>query len=414
MTQVPLHPKAKGMSLLEFPVLAADNKAYLDNAATSLMPRHVIQAMESFESGFRSNAARGIYPWAERATEAYENARSIVAKALEANKSEVIFTSGATDSINLAADFVKQLTKDKRKKVLLTEMEHHSNIVPWQLRFGGNRKKIAWAKCGADGLLDMDAVQERIKKGDVAAIAITHASNVTGVVNDIKAIAKTAKKEGCLVVADGAQFIPHSLVNPRDGLGADFYAFSGHKCNGPMGIGVLWGRQELLERLEPVKGGGGMVVQVKAQSTSFADTPHRFESGTPNVAGAIGLGAAFSMREKMDVPSWDEIQDLIMRIDEKVLETLSKVDGVEILGPKSEVARVPIRSFNIKGVHPHDVCQVFGEEDVYVRGGHHCAMPLMTRLGVDACVRVSLGPHVAERDVSRLSSALDKAIGVLS
>lgn len=395
------------MSLLKFPILANDDRAYLDNAATSLMTEQAIEAMVEFEVSYRSNVARGIYPWAERATEAYEAARGTVAQALGAKSEEVIFTSGTTASLNMAASFVLQLDQGKDGKVLVTEMEHHSNIVPWQLRFG-KRDCVVWAECDDKGVLDEEALKARLEEGDVTAVAISHASNVTGVVNDVKAIAAVAHANGALVVVDGAQYIPHDFLDPRKDLDADFYAFSGHKCNGPTGVGVLWGRSELLEQLRPVFGGGGMVVQVKEQATTFVDPPHRFEAGTPNVAGAIGLGAVLALRDELEQPGWEEIRQGLDRLDARVLEEIGKVKGIQVLGPEAKVARVPIRSFNIEGFHPHDVCQVLALEGVYVRGGHHCAMPLMRRLGVDACVRVSLGPHVSDDDVDRLARALAK------
>ena len=392
-----------------FPILAADDKAYLDNAATSLMPAQVMEAMEEYEKGYRSNVARGIYPWAERATEGYEAARATVAKGLGTKEAEVIFTSGTTAALNMAAAFVGQLMDGRKGKVLVSEMEHHSNIVPWMISFG-EKGGIEWVSCDDSGVLDLDAAVARLAKGDIAAVAITHASNVTGLINEVRPLSDAAHEAGALVVVDGAQYIPHGHIDPREDLGADFYAFSGHKCNGPNGIGVLWGRLELLNKLDPVVGGGGMVVTVGEDTASYVDPPHCFEPGTPNVAGAIGLGTALALRAELEDPSWEGIHEGLDRLDKMVLDELSEIDELRLFGPEETVERVPIRSFNLTGIHPHDVCQVLGEEGVFVRGGHHCAQPLMRRLGIDACVRVSLGPHVCDEDVSRLGTALKKAV----
>lgn len=394
----------------EFPALENNSVAYLDNAATSLLPKDVLDALEDFETGFRSNVSRGIYSWAERATEAYESARSRVCVALDSAQEEVLFTSGTTASLNMAADFVLQREGQGDRKVMVTEMEHHSNIVPWQMRFGG-RNGVVWAKCDDTGMLEVEAAEERLRKGDIAAVAIAHASNVTGVVNDIRRIAAAAHDSGALVVVDGAQHLPHTHVKVRRDLDADMYAFSGHKCNGPFGIGVLWCRWELLEELEPTAGGGGMVDTVGDQSTSHLGHPKGFEAGTPNVSGAIGLGKALEWRKRfLDNNLWQEWVQDSRGLDEMVKNELEQIDEAVLYGPSGDVDRMPIRSFNLAGHHPHDVCQVLAEDGVYVRGGHHCAQPLMRRLGIDSCVRVSLGPHVSDGDVERLGRALKKAV----
>lgn len=399
------------MAEIEFPVLEGGGVSYLDSAATSPASREALEAMDGYERGYRANVARGIYPWAERATAEYEGARATVARALGADAGEIVFTSGATAALNLAAGLARQAARPGSRAVV-TGMEHHSNIVPWQLAWGPG-PGVAWARCGPDGTLDRGALAAALAAGDAGVLAITHASNVTGVVNDVAAVAAEARAAGALVVVDGAQHIPHRSAHPR-ALGADFYAFSGHKCNGPTGIGVLWGRAELLAGLDPVAGGGGMVDEVGEVSTTYVDAPRRFEAGTPPIAQAIGLAAAFRLRESLGGGAgWEAIHARLAAHDARLREFLGGLGFVELLGPEGPCDRVPITAFNVRGCHAHDVCQALAEQGVFVRGGHHCAQPLMRALGVGACVRASLGAHVRGDDIDRFCAALPKVPGRL-
>ena len=394
------------MAALDFPILREGRVAYLDNAATSLMPAEVIDAMREYECGYRSNVARGIYPWAERATAAYERSRAAVARAIGADPQEIVFTSGTTAALNMAAAFVAQLAP-KGGRVLVSELEHHSNVVPWILS-ADRGFAVEWAGCDGEGALRHGELLRRLAGGDAAAVAVSHASNVTGTVNDVAAICAAARAAATLSVVDGAQYVPHAFPC-MDEVGADFYAFSGHKCNGPMGVGVLWCRKDLLDRLQPVWGGGGMVgvVDVDGRTASYLDPPHRFEAGTPPIAAAIGLGAAVDWRMELEAGSvWDETRTRLEAIDRRIKETLASMEGIMLYGSPAAAGGVPITAFNVAGCHPHDVCQILGEEGVCTRGGHHCAQPLMRRLDIDACVRASLGPHVSGEDADRLLEAV--------
>ena len=398
------------MKPAEFPQVRAGDRAYLDNAATSLLPDQVLAATNAFETGYRANVARGIYPWAEEATQAFERARAIVARTLDADASEIVFTAGATAALNLAADLCAQLIDDRRK-VLLSELDHHSNIVPWQLRFGADAR-LGWVECDDKARLRLDQLERLLAGGDYGVLALTHASNVTGEVLPIGEIAAWCRQAGALLVVDGAQHLPHAATDPRE-LGADFYAFSGHKCNAPMGVGVLWARAERLERLAPPQGGGGMVAQVGRDATSFVAPPHRFEAGTPPVAAAIGLAAALGLRLDAGAQSWRQARARMDALDARLRQLMAAQDGLSFIGDGTNRG-APIVAFNLDGLHAHDVCQLLGEQGICARGGHHCAQPLMRRLGLEACVRFSLGPHLDEAAIARVGPALAAVAAELS
>jgi len=393
----------------QFPFYAAPQSChYLDNAATSQIHRQALDAMVSQET-HRANVHRSPYRLAEAATLAYGQARERVARFLNAaSADEVVFTSGATASLNLVA-YCFGATLQPGDEVLLSAAEHHSNFVPWlRLRDrAGIRLRVLPVL--ANGRIDMaclpDLVTERCK-----LIAITHCSNVTGAVTDVETVVAAARTVGAKVLLDGAQQVQHGPVDVQT-LGADFYAFSSHKCFGPTGVGVLWGRKSVLDALPPFLTGGGMVGTVSLETASFAAPPARFEAGTPPVGQAVGLGAAVDWM--MTLP-WAEIHQYESALLARLLDGLGSFPAVRLIGPDDLHARLPIVSFEVAGVHPHDVCQVLGEREVALRGGHHCAQPLLTALGSEGATRASIALYNDAADVDAFLTGLEYALKVLS
>lgn len=390
------------MQRSNFSILDRRDVAYLDNAATSLLLDAAQEAMASFERESRANVARGIYPWAEQATAACERTREEVAASLGARASEIVFTAGATAGLSYVARLAAQLLEPSQK-VLLTELEHHSNIVPWQISHPG---RIACAACDGDGQLPLARIEEILKAEDVGIVSVTHASNVTGAVVDVAAVARLARAHGALLAVDGAQYVPHSWPSLAE-LGADFYAFSAHKCNGPMGLGVLWIKEEVQKRIKPAEGGGGTVLKVEVQESGYVPGPQRHEAGTPNIPAIIGLGAAWRARQRaLDDGSWAAMRKRLDGWTARIRQALAADQGAELVAAAPAGPAVPLVAFNLKDCHAHDVCQLLADRGVYVRGGHHCAQLLQRRLGIDASIRASLGPHVNEADIDRLLEAL--------
>lgn len=393
----------------EFPLLAsASGLHYLDNAATSQIHQSALDALVRHETTSRANVQRGSYALAEAASAAYEGARQQVAVFLNAaSAEEVVFTSGATAALNLAAASLGALMKPG-DEVLISLAEHHSNFLPWQqlkARYGINLRLLPVT---AEGRLDLaalpDCVSERCR-----LIAVTHASNVTGAITDVAAIVAAARRVGARVLLDGAQRVQHGPVDVQ-ALGVDFYACSGHKCFAPGGIGVLWGRAELLAAMPPFMTGGGMVAQVNLQEPVFLDPPRRFEAGTPPIAQAVGLGAAVNWMQGLP---WEDIHRHERALAVRLLQGLAAIDGLRLLGPVNMEQRLPVLSFAIEGIHPHDLCQVLGDRGVALRGGHHCARPLLEFLGVEGASRASITFYNDESDIDALLSGLAAAIGLL-
>ena len=377
----------------EFPVLAQEGLVYLDSAATSQTPRSVIEAMDRYYNEYRASIHRGVYPLAAEATEAYEVAREKVAAFTGSTAGETVFTRNGTEAINLVA-YSSRLGPDDT--VVLTQMEHHSNIVPWQLQ--GCR--LEWVPISDDGLLDMDALDAALAKRP-RFVAVTHVSNVLGTVNPIAEITRRAHEAGALVVVDGMQAVPHMPVDVK-ALDVDFYAWTGHKAYGPTGIGVLHGRRELLEALPPFLGGGHMIARVTEEKTTFAEPPAKFEAGTMMVAEAIGLGAATDFLSGIGMDAvWEHSRD----VTGYALERLREVPGLTVFGPDIE-HRGALTAFDFEGVHPHDVAEILGRQGVCTRAGHACAQPLMRRLGVSATTRASFAVHSTREEVDRLIDAL--------
>ena len=391
----------------DFPLLSRTfggrELAYLDNAATSQKPASVIEATSRFYSRSNANVHRAIHALGEEATAAYEEARSKVRRFIGAEKdSEIVFTRGTTESINLVASSWGDANLSEGDAVLLTAMEHHSDIVPWQLAGGRRGSRILVARVEADGSLDVDRIT-RDWDSRTRLVAVTQASNVLGTINDVKSIAAIAHERGALVLVDAAQSVPHMAVDVLD-LDCDFLAFSGHKAYGPMGIGVLYGRESLLDAMPPWMGGGDMIRSVSFERSTWNDLPWKFEAGTPNVVGAIGLGAAIDYVERI---GWDAIGSLEEELSSYALERLGGVDGLTLYG--SAPRRCPVFSFSLAGVHAHDLAQFLDSRGIAVRAGHHCAQPLMRVLGVPATTRASLAFYNTEAELDRLAESLREA-----
>jgi cysteine desulfurase/selenocysteine lyase len=380
----------------EFPVLAREGLVYLDSAATSQTPRAVIEAMDRYYTEYRASIHRGVYPLAAEATEAYETAREKVAAFTGSTAGETVFTRNGTEAINLVAYAWGRANVGPDDLVVLTQMEHHSNIVPWQLL--GCR--LAWVPVDEEGLLDLDALDAALARGP-KLVAVAHVSNVLGTVNPVAEIARRAHEAGAVVVVDGMQAVPHMPVDVG-ALGADFYAWTGHKAYGPTGIGVLHGRRELLETMPPFLGGGHMIARVTEEGSTWAEPPAKFEAGTMMVAEAIGLGAATDFLSGIGMAAaWEHSRDVVGY----ALERLRDVPGLTVYGPDLE-HRGSVIAFSLDGVHPHDVAEILGRDGVCVRAGHHCAQPLMRRLGVSATSRASFAVHSTREEVDRLVDGL--------
>ncbi len=389
-----------------FPLLAAHHDLhYLDNAATGQLCEAALDAVTSHELLHRANVLRGTYRLAEQADAAYENARRQVAAYLNAaSAEEVVFTSGTTAAINLVAHAFGDGLKPG-DEVVLSLAEHHSNFVPWQMLRDRRGVVLRILPLTADGRIDMARLGETLTPR-CRLVAVTHASNVTGAVTDLAPLIAAAHAVGARVLVDGAQAVQHGPVFVAS-LGADFYAFSGHKAFGPTGVGVLWGKAEALEKLPPFLGGGGMIGRVTAEETTWAPPPRRFEAGTPPIAQAVGLGAALDW---LRMQPWEDMHAHTARLAQRLSDGLAVLPGLTFLGPRDMRQRLPIVSFNLAGIHPHDACQILDEHGVAVRGGHHCAQPLMDFFGVPGAVRASLAPYNDDADVDALLAGLKDAM----
>jgi cysteine desulfurase / selenocysteine lyase len=391
----------------EFPVLEREGVAYLDSAATSQTPRGVIEAMDRYYLEARATVHRSTYALAAEATEMFEGARNRIAAFTGSTPAETIFTRNATEAINLVAWSWGRGNVGEGDLIAVTQMEHHSNLVPWQMLAQERGASLVYVAVGDDGLLDLDSLDEVLARGP-KVLAVAHVSNVLSTVNPIAEIARRAHAAGTVVVVDGAQAVPHLPVDVG-ALGADFYAWTGHKAYGPTGVGILHGRSELLEAMPPWLGGGHMIKRVGDQESSYAEPPARFEAGTSAVAEVIGLGAAVDFLSEIGM---DEVRVHGREIAAYALERLREVEGLTLYGPADVDARGSVIAFNLDGVHPHDVSEILGREGVCIRAGHHCAQPLMRRLGVAATSRASFAVHSTREDVDRLVAALGSVRGV--
>jgi len=396
----------------EFPVLRREfdghQVVYLDSAATSQTPQPVIDAMTRYYTETRASVHRGVYPLAVEATDLFERARHRIADWLGSTPEETIFTGNATAAINLVAYTWGRQNVGPGDLILLTEMEHHSNIVPWQLLCQDRGAELAYVPVLDDGQLDLAALDELLARAP-KLVAVAHVSNVLGTINPIEQIVRRAHDAGAVVLVDGSQAVPQIPVDLR-GLDADFYAWTGHKAYGPTGIGVLHGRRELLERMPPFMGGGHMIRTVGASESTWTDLPWKFEGGTSQIAEAIGLGAAVEWIQGLGI---ERIRAHEVTLVSDALARLSEVPGVSIHGPADAADRGALVSFVLDGAHPHDVGEILGRDGVCVRTGHHCTQPLMRRLGVTATTRASFAAHNSVADTERLVDGLGTVARVL-
>jgi cysteine desulfurase/selenocysteine lyase len=378
---------------------------YLDSAATSQKPDAVLEAMDRYYATINSNIHRGVYRIAEQATEAYEDARRRVARFVNApHPREVIFTRNSTEAINLVAYAWGRSATRRGDALLLTEMEHHANLVPWQLLAQERGLELRFIRVRPDGELDLSALPALLADGKVRMTAFVHISNVLGTINDVEAIARAAHAAGSLVLVDASQSVPHLPVDVQ-AMGADFVAFTGHKMLGPTGIGVLWGRRALLEEMPPFLGGGEMIREVKLTESKWNDLPWKFEAGTMAIAVAIGLGAAVQFLETLGMDAVFAHDRALARL---TLERLADVPGLRVLGPGAE-RRGGVVAFTLDGVHPHDIATVLDSGGVAVRAGHHCAMPLHEALGVPASARASFHCYTVPEEIDALVKGLLRA-----
>jgi cysteine desulfurase/selenocysteine lyase len=389
----------------QFPALDQDVNGYplvyLDNAATTQVPESVLDAMHAYYRAGHANIDRGVHKLGQRATRLYEQARDTVAGFLGARSSrEIVFVRGTTEAANLVACAYLNPRLNPGDRVVVTEMEHHSNYLPWQQACAAKNAHLDVARVGLDGELDMDHIEELLAQPGCKFFAVAHVSNVIGTINPVKELIAIARKNDVRVFVDGAQAVPHLSVDVT-GLGCDFYAFSGHKVHAPTGIGALYAREEILKETDPWQTGGGMVLAVGTGAPDYKDAPEKFEAGTPNIFGAIGLAEALSFIQARFSEGLQSFEQDLMDYLEKQIATL---DRVRVLARPS--ARVGVLSFVFDGVHAHDVGTILDSRGIAVRVGHHCAMPLMRRFGVPATVRASLACYNVRSDVDALVEGL--------
>lgn len=388
----------------DFPIFKDSDVVYFDNAATTQRPQCVLDAMASFNNECNANPLRGLYGWSIEATNRYEAARHKAAVLIHAHQdSEVVFTRNTTESINLVAYSYGLTHLKEGDEIVISVMEHHSNILPWQMVSRQTGAKLVYIEPSMDGTLSDEEINAKITD-HTKIVAIGEVSNVLGVTNPVKKIARIAHQHGAVCLVDGAQSTPHIPVDVQD-LDCDFFAFSGHKLMGPMGIGVLYGKQALLDDMPPFLSGGEMIEYVQRQSATFAEVPEKFEAGTVNAMGAVGLGAAIDYLNQV---GFDTIMDTEKKLTRQLMEGLASIPEVSVYGSKDPEKHCGIVTFNIAGCHPHDVATVLDTEHIAIRAGHHCAQPLMQYLGVNATARASLYFYNTTEEVDRFVTAVSK------
>ena len=392
----------------DFPLLENENITYLDSGATTQKPIQVIKAVEEFYQKYNANPHRGAYSLSVEATEQYENTRTKIAKFINAkHREEIIFSKNATESLNLIAYSYGLDNLKKDDEVIISIMEHHSNLVPWQKMTKQTGSKLNYMYINENYEITDEEIESKITD-KTKIVGITHVSNVLGTINNVKKVIKYAHKKGAIVIVDASQSIPHMKIDVQD-LDADFLVFSGHKMLAPLGIGVLYGKREILNKMTPFLMGGDMIEYVYEQETTFAPLPNKFEAGTQNVEGVIGLGAAIDYIENL---GYDKIQEIEHEVISYARQELSKLDYLTLYTTPNEEKHSSVISFNINGVHPHDVASILDSEGVCVRSGNHCAQPLMRFLGIDSTCRASFYIYNTKDDVDKLVKALDKAYNI--
>jgi cysteine desulfurase / selenocysteine lyase len=390
----------------DFPIFSRDFGGrpliYLDSAASSQKPEVVIEALADHLRNHNANVHRGVYTLAQEADAAYDGARRRVAGFVGGEPETTIFTKNATEAINLVAYAWGRAHVSAGDAVLITQMEHHANVIPWQVLCRERGAQLRYLEVDAQGELSLAALDAELARGDVRLLAFAHVSNVLGTINPVREMTARARAAGALTLVDGAQAVPHMPVDVQ-ALGADFYAWTGHKALGPTGIGVLHGRREILEEMEPFLTGGDMIASVDFQSATWNELPYKFEAGTPPIAEAVGLGAAVEYLEQLGM---ERVRIHECALSAYMLERLAEVPGLSVVGPPTAERRGGLASFTIDGIHPHDVAELCDRAGVCIRAGHHCAQPLMRCLGVSATARASVGVYNDQADVDALIDAL--------
>ena len=394
----------------DFPILKNRDIAYLDSGATTQKPIQVIKTLEEFYEKYNANPHRGAYTLSIEATKIYEDTRTKIAKFINAkHREEIIFSKNATESLNLIAYSYGMDNLKKDDEVVISIMEHHSNLVPWQKVTKATGSKLNYMYIDDNFELSDEEIESKITD-KTKIVGITQISNVLGTINNVKKIIKYAHKRGAIVIVDASQSILHMKIDVQD-LDADFLVFSGHKMLAPLGIGVLYGKREILNKMEPFLMGGDMIEYVYEQNTTFAPLPNKFEAGTQNVEGVVGLGAAIDYIENL---GYDKIQEIEKEVVSYARQELSKLDYLTLYMTPNKEKHSSVISFNIKGVHPHDVASILDSEGVCVRSGNHCAQPLMRFLGIDSTCRASFYFYNTKEDVDKLVKALNKAYNMFS
>lgn len=388
----------------DFPLLTNNKITYLDSGATTQKPNQVIKAIEEFYERYNANPHRGAYSLSMEATQSYEETRTKIAKFINAkHREEIIFSKNATESLNILAYSYGMDRLKKDDEVAISIMEHHSNLVPWQKVTKATGSKLKYMYINENFELSDEEIESKITN-KTKIVGITHVSNVLGTINNVKKIIKYAHKKGAIVIVDASQSIPHMRIDVQD-LDADFLVFSGHKMLAPLGIGILYGKRELLNEMNPFLMGGDMIEYVYEQETTFAPLPNKFEAGTQNVEGVIGLGAAIDYIENL---GYDKIQEIEKEIVSYARQELLKLDFIKLYLTPNEENHSGVISFNINGVHPHDVASILDSEGVCIRSGNHCAQPLMRFIGIDSTCRASFYFYNTKEDIDKLIVALNK------
>ena len=388
----------------DFPIFENRDISYLDSGATSQKPQYVINAIEEFYKKFNANPHRGAYSLSLEATEQYENTREKIAKFINArNKEEIIFSKNASESLNLIAYSYGLSNLKQKYEVVLSIMEHHSNLVPWQFVTKQTNSILKYMYINNEFELSKEEIESKITD-KTKVVGITHISNVLGTINNVKEIIKYAHKKGAIVIVDASQSIPHTKVDVQD-LDADFLVFSGHKMFAPLGIGVLYGKKELLNKMPPFLMGGDMIEYVYEQNTTYAPLPNKFEAGTQNVEGVVGLGAAIDYIESI---GYETINKVEQEVTEYAVNELYKLNFIEMYVTPNKQNHSSVVSFNVKGVHPHDVASILDVNGVCIRSGNHCAQPLLRYMGMDSTCRASFSIYNTKEDIDKLVDALNK------
>ena len=391
----------------DFPIFNNQDITYLDTASTSQKPQSVINSLVEFYEGYNANVHRGLYPWAEKATSKYESARNQIANHINAPSSSLIFTKGTTESINFVSYSWGESNITKENNIVITEMEHHSNIVPWQILTKKTGSELRYIPISDNGELLLDDISNIIDE-NTKIVSVTHQSNVFGTINPINQIIAEAHNKGALILIDAAQSIGHQEIDVKN-INCDFLVFSGHKILGPTGIGCLYIKENLLGDLSPYQTGGQMIDRVEEKQSTWNDIPLRFEAGTPNIAGVIGLSAALDYLAELGMK---RIQSHNQLITEYCLEGLKRINNLKVYGHEHKSG--PVISFNIEGIHSYDLTQLLSQQNIYIRSGHHCAQPIMKKLNIESSNRASLYIYNNKKDIDNFIEGIKKSIQILT